>query len=256
MCFSPERSKQNFWKTWGSNKPARQSNRDVSGGYLVWKCQSWRAVFKTNRGNSSLASRVIIIDKPFLTLGWKRRAAGCIFDSSYLLLNANFESKMVINRYLRCLFCRKKVIVEILRSSFIGSLIFLSSLGSLQPWQPWRSKGFFHWQPLPSQVSIYTPGWREAACNFFLDQLISSIVISVLPFKIEKYFKKHVAAPRMWNHLPRNIRQSSSLANFKTLLKSHFFFKSLTVRHYIWATTVGLAPYKFIDWLIDWFYIL
>ena len=114
-----------FLKNVGSNKPARQRNRDVSGGYLVWKCQSWRTVFKTNRGNSSLASRVIIIDKPFLTLGWKSRAAGCIFDSSYLLLNANFESKMVINRYLRCLFGHKKVIVDILRSSFIGSLTAL-----------------------------------------------------------------------------------------------------------------------------------
>ena len=127
MGFSPDRSKPNFWKNVGSNKPARQRNRDVSGGYLVWKCQSWRTVFKTNRGNSSLASRVIIIDKPFLTLGWKSRAAGCIFDSSYLLLNANFESKMVINRYLRCLFGHKKVIVEILRSSFIGCLILLIS---------------------------------------------------------------------------------------------------------------------------------
>ena len=29
---------------------------------------------------------------------------------------------MVINRYLRCLFGHKKVIVEILRSSFIGAL--------------------------------------------------------------------------------------------------------------------------------------
>ena len=106
----------------GSNKPAGQKNRYVSGGYLVWKCQSWRTVFKTNRGNSSLASRVIIIDKPFLTLGWKSHAAGCIFYSRYLLLNAHFESKMAINRYLRCLFGHKKVIVDILRSSFIGSL--------------------------------------------------------------------------------------------------------------------------------------
>ena len=31
---------------------------------------------------------------------------------------------MVINRYLRCLFGHKKVIVDILRSSFIGSLNF------------------------------------------------------------------------------------------------------------------------------------
>ena len=53
---------------------------------------------------------VIIIDKPFLTLGWKSRATGCIFDPSYSLLNASFESKMVINRYLRCLFGNKKVI--------------------------------------------------------------------------------------------------------------------------------------------------
>ena len=87
-------------KNVGSNKPVRQWYRDVSGGYLVWKCQSWRSVFKTNRGNWSLASRVIIIDKP--------------------LLNANFESKMVINRYLQCLFGHKKVIVDILRSSFIA----------------------------------------------------------------------------------------------------------------------------------------
>ena len=48
--------------------------------------------------------------------------AGCIFDSSCSLLNANFESKMVNNRYLRCLFGHKKIIVEIMRSSFIGSL--------------------------------------------------------------------------------------------------------------------------------------
>ena len=34
-----------------------------------------------------------------------------------------------------------------------------------------------------------------------------------------------IAAPRMWNHLPQNIKQSTSLANFKTLLKSHLFSK-------------------------------
>ena len=93
MFFFSRTLQAKFLKNVGSNKPARQRNHDVSGGYLVWKCQS--------------------------------RAAGCIFDLSFLLLNANFESKMVINRYLRCLFGHKKVIVDILRSSFIGSLKLL-----------------------------------------------------------------------------------------------------------------------------------
>ena len=35
---------------------------------------------------------------------------------------------MVINRYLRCLFGHKKVIVDILRSSFIGSLNTIGDL--------------------------------------------------------------------------------------------------------------------------------
>ena len=49
----------------------------------------------------------IIIDKPFLTLGWKSRAERCIFDLNYLLPNANFKRKMVINQYLRCMFGQK-----------------------------------------------------------------------------------------------------------------------------------------------------
>ena len=47
---------------------------------------------------------VIFYKKPFLTLGWKSRAERCIFDLKYLLPNANFKRKTVINRYLRCLF--------------------------------------------------------------------------------------------------------------------------------------------------------
>ena len=89
-----------------SNKPAGQRNRDVNA-------KAWELCSNPIRGKSSL-----------VTLGWKSSAAGCIFYSSYLLLNAKFESKMIINLYLRCLFGHKKVIVEILRSSFIGCLRF------------------------------------------------------------------------------------------------------------------------------------
>ena len=102
----------------------------------LWENRHWR-------------QGVIIIDKPFLTLGWKSRAAGCIFDSSYLLLNAIFESKMVINQYLRCLFGHKKVISEILRSSFIGSLIGFNNapmcdcvLGTSRAMQKRENKGW------------------------------------------------------------------------------------------------------------------
>ena len=70
---------------------------------LGWNCH-WR-------------QGVIIIDKPFLTLGWKSPAGRCIFALNYLLPNANFKRKMVINWYLRCLFGQKRVIVKILRLS-------------------------------------------------------------------------------------------------------------------------------------------
>ena len=57
----------------------------------------------------------------------------CIVDSGYLLLNASFETKMVINRYLRGPFGHKKVIVEILRSSFIGRLTLCTVQGGSLP---------------------------------------------------------------------------------------------------------------------------
>ena len=54
----------------------------------------------------------------------------------------------------------------------------------------------------------------------------------------------------MWDHLPRNIRLSTLLANLMKILKSHPFSKAYCTA--VWATTVGLAPYKFNHWLINW----
>ena len=37
-----------------------------------------------------------------------------------------------------------------------------------------------------------------------------------------------VAAPTLWNKLPANIRNASSLGNFKSLLKTHLFNVTFT----------------------------
>ena len=84
-------------------------------------CLSWPKVencVQTHLGKITTGVKgVAANDKPFLTLCWKSRAERCIFDLNYLLPNANFKRKMVINLYIRCLFGQKKVIVEILRLS-------------------------------------------------------------------------------------------------------------------------------------------
>ena len=109
----------------------------------------------------------------------------------------------------------------------------------LSPLTPWR-------EPLKNQccLSIKEPVRNLRSCSdtslFHIQRTKHSWGDRAFSF----------AAPRMWNHLPQNIRQSSSLANFKTLLKSHLFSKAYCT--VLWATTVGLAPYKFNDWLIDW----
>ncbi len=40
----------------------------------------------------------------------------------------------------------------------------------------------------------------------------------------------NVAAPRLWNALPQDIHQASSLLSFKNLLKTHFFSLKITLQ--------------------------
>ena len=64
-----------FLKNAGSNKPARQRNRDVSGDYLVWKNSALSLPKLESCVHTQLGEyrhwrqEVIITDKPFLTLG-------------------------------------------------------------------------------------------------------------------------------------------------------------------------------------------
>ena len=44
--------------------------------------------------------------------------------------------------------------------------------------------------------------------------------LETLGYKNRKF---SIAAPNLWNNLPRNVRESSSLTLFKSRLKTHFF---------------------------------
>ena len=126
--FSHESYKQNFWKTRGQTNLRDKrivtslAAIDVENSAISLPKLENCVQFQLGDYRHWRHGVIIIIYKPLLTLGWKSRADRCIFDSIYLLLNAHFESTMFNNRYLRCLFGHKMVIVEILRSSFIGSL--------------------------------------------------------------------------------------------------------------------------------------
>ena len=51
-------------------------------------------------------------------------------------------------------------------------------------------------------------------------------VLEALELRIVKDLMNMSPKARMWNHLPQNIGQCTSSANFKTMLKSHLFSKA------------------------------
>ena len=55
----------------------------------------------------------------------------------------------------------------------------------------------------------------------------SKNLLNVPPVKLVSYGQRcfSYVAPSLWNSLPDNIRQSSSLQNFKTHIKTHLFNK-------------------------------
>ena len=78
-----------------SNKPAQQRYRDVIGGYVENSALSLpklgNCVQTQLEDNRHWRQGVIIIDTPFLTLGWKSRAEKWFLTWIILLANANFK---------------------------------------------------------------------------------------------------------------------------------------------------------------------
>ena len=106
----------------------------------------------------------VIIDKPFLTLDWKSRAERCIFYLNYLLPNANFKRKMVINRYVRCLFGPKRVKVKTLRLSCSRCLICQPARSSPYPIYTWKSyigRSHGHPNPYNARPMPHNSFWME-----------------------------------------------------------------------------------------------
>ena len=58
----------------------------------------------------------------------------------------------------------------------------------------------------------------------------SQILLQVLVSRLKSYddCAFSVAAPTLWNKLPANIRNASSLGNFSSLLKTHLFKVAFT----------------------------
>ena len=55
--------------------------------------------------------------------------------------------------------------------------------------------------------------------------ILSHIFGSPGPHKKRRILSFYVTAPRLWNALPRNIREAKSLTVFKKMLKSHLYPK-------------------------------
>ncbi|XP_036068103.1 uncharacterized protein LOC118598825 [Oryzias melastigma] len=70
---------------------------------------------------------------------------------------------------------------------------------------------------LDELLSPYTP----ARCLRSADQLLLEVPRSKRKCRGERAFS--VCAPKLWNALPLNIRQATSLSIFKTRLKTHFY---------------------------------
>lgn len=81
----------------------------------------------------------------------------------------------------------------------------------------------------PSYLSELLHPYKPSRSLRSADQLL--LTVSKTKRKLRGDCAFSVAAPKLWNNLPHDIRQASSLSVFKSLLKTHLF--SLAFEHHL-----------------------